>query len=141
MRISAKQTRIAQTKHGSGSIMIMKNHTTDQTISFYTVERPWDGNKPFVSCIPTGRYVVRKRTGSSPALKYPDAWEVLGVPDRYGICIHVANKPTEVSGCIGPNKELRLKDEGKIQGVSSAAALERMEKFLEGETEFRLVIK
>lgn len=73
---------------------------------FYTVERPWVGNEPFVSCIPEGIYQVEPY--SSP--KYPDVWEITDVPERTHILIHVANYSRDVQGCIGVGMGLNTSD-------------------------------
>lgn len=69
----------------------------------YTVERPWVQNKPTVSCIPAGLYQLK--LGMYYKHNYP-AYELLNVPQRAGIKIHVANTYTELEGCIAPGKDL-----------------------------------
>jgi hypothetical protein len=67
-------------------------------VPIFTVERPWKGNEPFVSCIPEGEYTCR------PSEYYKggyNAVEVCAVPGRTHILFHRANVPTDVSGCIG----------------------------------------
>jgi hypothetical protein len=83
-------------------------HVGDQ--SWFTVERPWAQNKPSVSCIPAGSYPLKlgvfysgDGVGGKP--DYP-AYEVLDVPGRALIKIHVANLALEVKGCIAVGKEL-----------------------------------
>ena len=67
-------------------------------LSFYTVERPWKDNEPFVSCIPDGSYRVKRV--NSP--KYGEnMWEVAEVPNRTHILFHIANYPHNVKGCLG----------------------------------------
>jgi hypothetical protein len=62
-----------------------------------TLELPWRDNQHDVSCIPAG--------------DYPLTWDLFnnvehllvgGVPNRSGIFIHAANKPSELRGCIAP---------------------------------------
>ena len=69
----------------------------------FTVERPWLDNKPRESCIPEGTYKIRLGTYNRGG--YP-AYEVLGVPDRSLIKIHVGNTIDDVIGCIAPGKAL-----------------------------------
>jgi len=64
-----------------------------------TLERPWQENKAFESCVPFGLYPLT-RIESSKAFKYPH-YLLEGVPDRTFIKIHVANYPSELHGCIG----------------------------------------
>lgn len=73
---------------------------------FYTVERPWLDNAPFKSCIPEGIYQVEPY--SSP--KYPGVWEIIDVPERTHILIHVANYARDVQGCIGVGMGLNQSD-------------------------------
>lgn len=63
---------------------------------FWTIERPWLGNKPFESCIPEGVYAVRKYSSE----RFPDVWELQDVPERDYILIHAGNYATDVQGCI-----------------------------------------
>ena len=69
----------------------------------YTVERPWQDNIPTFSCIPAGLYQVK--LGVYHKHNYP-AYELLNVPQRAGIKIHVANYAQELEGCIAPGREL-----------------------------------
>lgn len=75
-------------------------------LMLYTVEKPWEGNRPFESCIPEGIYPLGLR--ESPVVKrtsrgkYSEGWEVQDVPDREFIMLHPANWPFDVEGCIGP---------------------------------------
>ena len=73
-------------------------HINGKPISV-TLERPWQENKAFESCIPFGLYPLT-RIESSKAFKYPH-YLLEGVPDRTFIKIHVANYPSELHGCIG----------------------------------------
>jgi hypothetical protein len=65
----------------------------------FTIELPWLSNHRRVSCIPEGRYPIRKR------FSYKRDWhlEVLEVPERSLILIHPANDALkELQGCIAP---------------------------------------
>lgn len=77
---------------------------------WYTCERPWEGNKPSVSCIPAGTYPISLGTfyGGDGADGKPDypAYEILDVPGRANIKIHKANVFLQVKGCIAVGKEL-----------------------------------
>jgi len=70
----------------------------------FTVERPWQNNKPSVSCIPEGIYPLKLR--ESPVVQrtsggaYRQGWEVTHVPNRSMIMLHVGNTMTDVEGCI-----------------------------------------
>lgn len=74
---------------------------------FYTVEKPFKDNKPFVSCIPLGGYALvpyfSKDFGSTVKLVnimlkvYPDK---VDDSSRYSILIHKGNTEKDVVGCI-----------------------------------------
>ncbi|MBU8883053.1 hypothetical protein KSK37_08165 [Kaistella sp. DKR-2] len=84
-----------------------------------TVELPWQDNRPRVSCIPEGKYRLRRRL--SPRFK--EHFEVMDVKDRKYILFHAANDAgKELRGCIAPV----LQHTGEGKGSSSRAALEKM---------------
>jgi hypothetical protein len=71
----------------------------------YSVERPWENNQQFISCIPVGIYRLSPTTyygGDGPGGKrdYP-SYKLLSVPNRTHIKIHVANIFDDLFGCIG----------------------------------------
>lgn len=75
----------------------------DREPLYYTIERPWVNNTPFVSCIPTGRYPVTRVDSPSYG---EDTWMVDEVPNRTHILFHVANVADNVQGCIGMGMDL-----------------------------------
>jgi hypothetical protein len=66
-------------------------------VSGYTLERPWDENRRFRSCIPTGTYSSRMYNSPRFGQQLPIA---LGVPNRTHILIHAGRYPRNTSGCI-----------------------------------------
>jgi len=66
--------------------------------SLYTIECPWRDNRPRVSCIPCGDYRLQARYFNRGGYM---AVEILGVPQRSHILIHVANTVKDLAGCIG----------------------------------------
>lgn len=93
-----------------------------------TVERPWAGNAPFISCIPAGVYWIE--LGHFNAGGYP-AYEIKDVVGRSEIKIHVANIASEVNGCIALGQ-----DEGWINGnwgvTNSRATFKRFMELMDG---------
>jgi hypothetical protein len=64
-----------------------------------TIELPWINNKKRVSCIPEGKYLLRKRYSR----KFQWHIEVIGVKNRSFILFHPANNAlSELNGCIAP---------------------------------------
>ena len=61
-----------------------------------TLENPWDDNKKFVSCIPAGTYLCKRRL--SP--KFGDTFHVTKVPNRSHIVFHWGNRIKNTLGCI-----------------------------------------
>jgi len=101
----------------------------------YTLENPWLGNKPYVSCIPAGEYICNHFNGQ----KYKDVYEVVPVEGRTAILIHHGNFEKDTSGCI-----LVGMSAGKLAGVpavkDSKVAMDYLRSLL-GKKHFTLIIK
>jgi hypothetical protein len=64
-----------------------------------TIELPWRNNARNVSCIPEGKYFLKKRHSQ----KFGWHIEISGVPERALILFHPANNAAkELNGCIAP---------------------------------------
>jgi len=64
-----------------------------------TIELPWKGNERRVSCIPEGKFLLKKRYSA----KFSWHIEVTNVTNRSLILIHPANNAQkELNGCIAP---------------------------------------
>lgn len=61
-----------------------------------TLEDRWRNNLPNLSCIPKGRYVLKRV--DSP--HFGDTFEVMNVPGRSKILIHAGNTIEDTEGCI-----------------------------------------
>jgi hypothetical protein len=84
-----------------------------------SIELPWRDNRRSVSCIPEGRYEIRKRFTE----KRGQHLLVVDVPGRSGILIHPANDAQkELLGCIAPVTRLT----GPGRGIHSRAANEKL---------------
>lgn len=68
----------------------------DAPFNCATLEPAWEANQKNVSCIPWGRYTVRKRTSS----KFGEHLYVTDVRGREYILIHAGNYRRDTSGCI-----------------------------------------
>jgi hypothetical protein len=81
----------------------------------YTIELPWLANQRNISCIPEGRYELKKRF----VQKFGLHLLVVNVPNRSWILIHPANDAkTQLKGCIAP--VIQLTGPGKGNGSREA---------------------
>ena len=90
----------------------------------FTIERPWRGNCPWKSCIPTGLYKAHRGTFGRGRPPYNDL-EIEDVPGRSAIEIHSANLPSELNGCIAPAEYLGWHKD-VIKGSNSKLTLEAL---------------
>ncbi len=89
----------------------------------YTIELPWKENNKRVSCIPEGKYLLRKRY----APKFRWHLEVVGVNNRTFILFHPANNALlELNGCIAPVSQIS----GPGLGLCSRQAFSRLKKLV-----------
>ena len=85
----------------------------------FTIELPWRQNERKRSCIPEGRYRLRRRF--SP--RFGEHLAVQGVKGRTAILVHPANDAaTELEGCIAPVSSLT----GEGKGSHSRRAFEKL---------------
>ena len=85
-----------------------------------TIELPWQNNKARVSCIPEGKYKIRKRYSA----KFKWHVELINVKNRKYILLHPANNALkELNGCIAPVSQIT----GEGIGSYSRIALERLQ--------------
>ncbi|WP_348825493.1 DUF5675 family protein [Flavobacterium aestuarii] len=68
-----------------------------------TIELPWKNNETKVSCIPEGKYFIKKRYSK----KFQWHLEIINVKNRSFILFHPANNALkELNGCIAPVTKL-----------------------------------
>jgi hypothetical protein len=107
---------------------------TNGRLLCYTIELPWKDNQPRVSCVPEGRYELRRRY--SP--KFKEHLLIKGVQGRSFILLHPANDALrELMGCIAPVSKLT----GTGKGEGSRAALRKVLQMAAGEGAIFLTIK
>lgn len=88
-----------------------------------TIELPWRNNMRSVSCIPEGRYRLRKRYSE----RFKWHIEIEEVPQRSAILFHPANYALhELRGCIAPVLELS----GAGKGLYSVRAFEHLKRLV-----------
>lgn len=103
-----------------------------------TIELPWKNNEKSVSCIPEGKYLLKKRYNR----KFQWHIEVVDVKNRSFILLHPANNAQrELNGCIAPV----TKFSGPGLGLQSKQAFVKLKnlvyKTLEREEKVLLIIQ
>jgi hypothetical protein len=103
-----------------------------------TIELPWKNNETKVSCIPEGKYLLRKRY----SCKFQWHIEVVGIDKRSLILFHPANNALqELNGCIAPVTKLS----GSGLGLMSRKAFTKLKslvyKTLENTKSITLIVK
>jgi len=129
MSVDLTITRFAYTEMGTFGRLLVEGQV------LFTVERPWLGNQPCISCIPEGKYFCGPRYYNRGGY---EAIEVRDVPNRTHILFHKGNRMHDVQGCIAITSRL-----GALGGVwagleSKTAFALFMEHF--GGREFALEI-
>lgn len=61
-----------------------------------TLERPWQNNAPFISCIPCGCYLMKR----IESVNFQTTYEVQDVDNRTDILFHWGNYCIDSLGCI-----------------------------------------
>jgi hypothetical protein len=111
----------------------MFNH--DRDFKVQTIELPWVDNEKRISCIPAGLYLCQ--LGMYNKGGYP-AYEIMNVPDRSEIKIHIANYLKDILGCIG----LGLTRDATVPAVwNSKKAFNQFMDYLDGDPFFELDIR
>lgn len=91
----------------------------------HCIELPWRDNQRQISCIPEGRYEIRKRSTQ----KWPDHIYVANVPNRSGILFHPANNAdTQLQGCIAPVTKITAPG----RGTQSVLAMSKLRSVVYG---------
>jgi hypothetical protein len=99
-----------------------------------TLERPWLNNQQSVSCIPAGTY--RGAIQYSPHFQR-ELPELLDVPGRSQILLHVGNSPSDSQGCILVGLEAA---DYEMRIMQSRAALALLMERLDGDS-FTLTVR
>ena len=112
---------------------------------YHTLELAWKNNNRKVSCIPKGKYKVRKRTSA----KYGEHFHILDVKNRDFILIHHGNyagslnpktNKSDILGCILVGSGLKdLNNDGILDVTNSKKAMAELLKYLPNEFELNIV--
>jgi Family of unknown function (DUF5675) len=104
----------------------------------YTIELPWKENEKRVSCIPEGKYFIKKRYSK----KFKWHLELVGVPNRKFILFHPANNALrELNGCIAPVTKLSGPGLGLMSRIASAKLKDLVYKILDKNESVALIVK
>jgi hypothetical protein len=103
-----------------------------------TIELTWKNNETKVSCIPEGKYFIKKRYSK----KFQWHLEILDVKNRNLILFHPANNALqELNGCIAPVTKLS----GPGLGLMSRKAFTKLKdlvyKALESKESVELIVQ
>lgn len=110
-----------------------------------TVEKPWRNNEPYISCVPYGSYKliphVSLSKGDCFVLNAPSLGVTPNGPSQRTHCLfHVANKPSQLAGCIAPGRRFGVVD-GEWSVVSSESAFCDLIEKLGNETHDLEILK
>jgi len=101
------------------------------SLNCFTLELPWNGNKPNISCIPSGTYPITK-------YESPSKGSVLllhEVPNRSYIEIHSGNYTSQILGCILVGDGIKYLNKDTIPDVTNShATLVKLLKLVPDET-------
>ena len=89
-----------------------------------TIELPWKNNETKVSCIPEGKYFIRKRYSK----RFQWHLEIINVKNRSLILFHPGNNALrELKGCIAPVTKLS----GPGLGLMSRKAFSKLKNLVD----------
>ena len=101
-----------------------------------TLEDPWLGNMPNVSCIPPGRYQAIRH--NSP--RFGEVFWIQDVPGRSEILFHRGNRAEDTHGCVLVGESFNhVLGEPGITGSKEGFA--EFLRILEGRNEFTIEIE
>ncbi|WP_366182934.1 DUF5675 family protein [Flavobacterium ovatum] len=110
----------------------------DGKLISYTIELPWNNNERRVSCIPEGKYFIRKRYSQ----KFKWHLEVVDVKNRTYILFHPANNALlELNGCIAPVTKLSGPGLGLMSRKAFFALKEIVYKALDHSESVELIVE
>ena len=103
-----------------------------------TIELPWKNNETRVSCIPEGKYFIKKRYSQ----KFQWHLEVLDVKNRSLILFHPANNALqELNGCIAPVTKLSGPGLGLMSRKAFITLKRLVYKVLDTNESVELIVK
>ena len=126
--VLARMRELSNDKQTCGRF-IMLDENGNLVFQCASLELPWMGNLPNLSCIPTGNYSI-SRVNSPKFGK--GTFSVNRVPGRSNILIHPGNYTREIQGCILLGERFADIDNDKITDVvNSRATVDKVKKLAE----------
>ena len=103
-----------------------------------TIELPWKNNETRVSCIPEGKYFIKKRYSQ----KFQWHLEIENVQNRSLILFHPANNALqELNGCIAPVTKLSGPGLGLMSRKAFTTLKRMVYKVLDTNESVELIVK
>jgi hypothetical protein len=103
-----------------------------------TIELPWKNNETKVSCIPEGKYFIKKRYSQ----KFQWHLEIENVQNRSLILFHPANNALqELNGCIAPVTKLSGPGLGLMSRKAFITLKRLVYKVLDTNESVELIVK
>ena len=103
-----------------------------------TIELPWRENEARVSCIPEGKYFIKKRYSQ----KFQWHLEIENVKNRSLILFHPANNALqELNGCIAPVTKLSGPGLGLMSRKAFLSLTSMVYKALDNKESVELIVK
>ena len=103
-----------------------------------TIELPWKNNETRVSCIPEGKYFIKKRYSQ----KFQWHFEIENVQNRSLILFHPANNALqELNGCIAPVTKLSGPGLGLMSRKAFITLKRLVYKVLDTNESVELIVK
>lgn len=116
-----------------GFLFVLKDNELKLKLS--TLELPWRENKNRISCIPVGKYKVKRRYSKA----HKEHFHILNVPGRDLILIHLGNYKKNTLGCILPGLDHKDIDHDGLKDVtSSGIAMRKLNEMLPNEFEIEI---
>lgn len=129
-----KQAKLFRTKDDQTQTI---GYITCEDFKADTLELPFINNTPMISCVPAGIYPV-KWTYSQRHGKY--MYQIIDVPYRTGIRFDVANKASQLKGCVAIGNEYRdIDGNGQLDILNSQTTNDAFNAFFNKE-DFQLTI-
>lgn len=95
-------------------------------------------NAPYESCIPTGLYKMKLGHFNAGGYK---AYEVIDVPERTYIKVHIGNTVKNIWGCLCPGDAIHIFSNGKWGVLNSEDTFNKFMDVLEGDKEVWLSVR